>query len=64
MTTPTPLTAVTDAGQLAPAAAGALRRAVDEARAAGHSWAEIGAALGITRQAAFQRFAVEPQDAA
>ena len=34
----------------------ALRAAVDAARAAGDTWAAIGVALGITRQAAFQRF--------
>ena len=33
-----------------------LRAAVEEARAAGYSWAAIGAALDTTRQAAFQRF--------
>ena len=33
-----------------------LRTAVRAARAAGDSWAVIGAALGTTRQAAFQRF--------
>lgn len=33
-----------------------LRRAVADARAAGDSWTIIGAALGITRQAAQQRF--------
>jgi hypothetical protein len=33
-----------------------LRDAVDAARDAGHTWAEIGEVLGITRQAAFQRF--------
>jgi hypothetical protein len=33
-----------------------LRAAVDAARAAGDTWAAIGVALGITRQAAFQRF--------
>jgi len=33
-----------------------LRRAVQEARSAGRTWAEIGAALGTTRQAAFKRF--------
>jgi hypothetical protein len=27
------------------------------ARAAGHSWSEIGEALGITKQAAWERFA-------
>ncbi len=33
-----------------------LRAAVRAARAAGDSWAVIGAALDTTRQAAFQRF--------
>jgi hypothetical protein len=33
-----------------------LRALVDQARAAGHTWAEIGGLLGVTRQAAFQRF--------
>jgi hypothetical protein len=34
----------------------ALRHAVIEARRRGHSWAEIGAGLGISRQAAWERF--------
>ena len=33
-----------------------LRHQVSEARRAGHSWAVIGASLGISRQAAQQRF--------
>jgi hypothetical protein len=33
-----------------------LRRQVSLARRAGHSWAAIGTALGVTRQAAQQRF--------
>lgn len=33
-----------------------LRQAVSAARGAGHSWASIGAELGMTRQAAQQRF--------
>lgn len=33
-----------------------LRALVDQARAAGHTWAEIGELLHVTRQAAFQRF--------
>ncbi len=33
-----------------------LRRAVEEAREDGESWAVIGAALGVTRQGAYQRF--------
>lgn len=35
----------------------ALRAAITGLRAAGHSWADIAARLGITRQAAHQRFA-------
>ena len=38
------------------AAEGRLSSAIAAARAAGDSWAVIGAALGVTRQAAFQRF--------
>ena len=33
-----------------------LRSAVDAARADGESWAVIGAALGVSRQGAYQRF--------
>lgn len=33
-----------------------LRLAVREARAAGDSWSVIGAALGVSKQAAQQRF--------
>lgn len=33
-----------------------LDEAVREARGAGSSWVEIGTILGISRQAAFQRF--------
>lgn len=33
-----------------------LRALVEQARAAGHTWAEIGELLHVTRQAAFQRF--------
>ncbi|MFC4854346.1 DUF3887 domain-containing protein [Actinophytocola glycyrrhizae] len=46
------------AGALAKArdAEDALRRAVDAARARGHTWQEIGDVLGTSRQAAFQRF--------
>jgi hypothetical protein len=38
------------------AAQAELLDAVNAARAAGDTWALIGVALGITRQAAFQRF--------
>lgn len=40
-----------------------LQRWIDAARRAGLSWTEIGAALGISKQAAQQRFrALEPAD--
>jgi len=34
----------------------ALQQCVDRARSAGHTWQELGDALGTSRQAAFQRF--------
>ena len=33
-----------------------LHAPVEQARAAGHTWAEIGEMLHVSRQAAFQRF--------
>ncbi len=51
-----PLEVVAAARELSAAVADALQTAVDRARAAGHSWREIGDVLGTTRQAAFQRF--------
>jgi hypothetical protein len=41
-----------------------VQRAVAEARAAGRSWARIGEALGVTKQAAQQRFGVREEPAA
>ena len=38
------------------AARRALEEAVGRAREQGFSWSEVGGVLGITRQAAFQRF--------
>jgi hypothetical protein len=51
-----PLAAVAAARQLSAAANTAMQESVDRARAAGHSWREIGDVLETTRQAAFQRF--------
>lgn len=51
-----PLTAVSAARELARSVDAALHHTVDAARAAGHTWQEIGEVLGTTRQAAFQRF--------
>jgi hypothetical protein len=36
--------------------ASAVQLSVHRARAAGHTWQELGDLLGVTRQAAFQRF--------
>jgi hypothetical protein len=47
---------VAAARDLSAAAETALQTAVDRAWAAGRSWREIGDVLGISRQAAFQRF--------
>jgi hypothetical protein len=52
----TPLQAVTVVRSLARIVEDGLREAVQQARRAGHTWAEIGELLGTTRQAAFQRF--------
>jgi hypothetical protein len=51
-----PLDVVAAARELSAAATAAMQAAVDRARAAGHSWREIGDVLDTTRQAAFQRF--------
>ena len=51
-----PLSQMASARELAAVANAALQTAVDRARAAGHSWKEIGDVLETTRQAAFQRF--------
>lgn len=50
------LRGVAAARDLSTAATAALQAAVDRARAAGHSWKEIGDVLETSRQAAFQRF--------
>jgi uncharacterized protein DUF3887 len=61
-----PLAAMAAARELSVATGEALQEAVDRARAAGHSWREIGDVLGTTRQAAFQRFGhpVDPRTGA
>ncbi len=41
-----------------------LRALVERARAAGHTWAEIGEVLHVSRQAAFQRFGGGPRPSA
>jgi hypothetical protein len=61
-----PLAAITSARGLLAVAEAALQQAVDRARAAGHSWREIGDVLETSRQAAFQRFGrpVDPRTGA
>ena len=39
----------------------ALQEAVRKARRAGYSWTEIGEALGMTKQSAWERFTNEEQ---
>jgi Protein of unknown function (DUF3887) len=51
-----PRAGVAAARDLSAAAEAALQAAIDRARAAGGSWRDIGAVLGTSRQAAFQRF--------
>ena len=60
------LAAMAAARDLTAAANEALQETVDRARAAGHSWREIGDVLGTSRQAAFQRFGhpVDPRTGA
>lgn len=53
---PPGLAAVQVASELSAAAAGALRVSVEQARTAGRTWQELGDVLGVSRQAAFQRF--------
>ncbi len=61
-----PLAAIASARRLSAEAEAALQEAVDRARAAGHSWREIGDVLETSRQAAFQRFGrpVDPRTGA
>ena len=51
-----PLEAVGVISSLARVVEDGMREAVQQARQAGHTWAELGDLLGTTRQAAFQRF--------
>ena len=55
LTTQSPLDALSSAATLQQQADGLLQRAVESAIGT-YSWAQIGAALGISKQAAHQRF--------
>lgn len=50
------LAVVRAASTVAELAGSALRVSVEQARQSGHTWQEIGDLLGVSRQAAFQRF--------
>ena len=54
-----PLDALRECRGVATALEKALWQTVHKARDAGYSWAEIGAALGTTKQTAWQRFTSE-----
>lgn len=56
-----PLEGVREADRAAREAQESLRLAVQQARGAGHSWADVGRTLGVSRQAAFKRFGT-PRD--
>lgn len=51
-----PLDALRECRSVATALEKALWQTVHKAREAGHSWADIGASLGITKQTAWERF--------
>ena len=54
-----PLEGVRECCRLATAVEKALREEVRLARRSGHSWAQIGQTLGVTKQAAWERFGKE-----
>jgi len=58
-----PLDALSECARAQTALEKATRQTVELARDAGHSWTEIGEALGITKQTAWQRFAGDTPNA-
>lgn len=56
-----PLDGLCESAGLARAVDKLQRHLVSQAREAGRSWTEIGEALGVSRQSAWQRFAT-PED--
>jgi hypothetical protein len=61
---PPDLAAVRMARELGKLSLAALRLAVERAQSGGHSWEEIGGQLGVSPQAAYQRFGRRPVVAA
>lgn len=54
-----PLEGLREACRVATALDKLTRQSVKRARDAGHSWTQIGEALGVTKQAAWERFSGE-----
>ena len=54
-----PIHALRECRRAATALEKAMSQTVAEARQVGHSWTEIGDALGVTKQTAWQRFSSE-----
>jgi hypothetical protein len=52
-----PLSGLCESARVAGALDKLQRHLVQQARAAGSSWTEIGTALGVSKQSAWQRFA-------
>lgn len=58
-----PIAAIVAIGKLTDQAEAKLREAVREARRTGRTWEEIGAALRISKQSAWQRFGTRTRGA-
>ena len=57
-----PLDGLCESARVAGALDKLQRQLVQEARAAGRSWSEIGDSLGISKQSAWERFSTAPGD--
>jgi hypothetical protein len=54
-----PLAGLREACRVSTALEKLTRESVQRARAAGHSWTQIGEALGVTKQTAWERYSGE-----
>lgn len=57
-----PLDGLCESARVAGALDKLQRHLVAQARSGGRSWAEIGASLGISKQAAWERFSAPPDE--